>query len=146
MACSSPSDNRTAQRMTALERQVRSLTQQFKFFQEITGTCTPPGGAVTDIYSNEYDSGTGVFTIVFASEPGQFFQVQQSTDLTTWVIAEDGVQAAVTPAISTEWESASFDLDDLPIYFRIRRLPRVFVACPTSETVSCPWILNPAET
>jgi len=145
MACSTASTDKTNTRMTALERKVNALSQQFKFFQEITGTCTPTGGQVTDIYTNVYDADTGIFTLTFASEEGQFFQVQQSTNLSVWTVAENNVQAADDPAISTEWESASFELDDLPVYFRVRRLPTVFTACPPPDAVGCQWVLDPTS-
>jgi hypothetical protein len=124
-----------ARRITQLERALSS-------FQEWTGICTSAGNTIVALYTAEWDPDTGIFTITFASQQGQTFQIQQSTDGgVTWTIADNIVLAAVDPDIITTWESTPFGIDDLPIIFRVRRYPRALLPCPPAEAGPCPILV-----
>lgn len=124
-------------------KRIRQLEAQLAFVKGWTGVCASPSNNYVPVFAADYDTGTGVYTIDFASQPGQQFQVQQSTDGgVTWTVADNVVDAAVSPAIRTVWESDPFDLDDLPRLFQVRLYPRAIVACPAPDPGSCPDIIT----
>lgn len=125
-----------------LRARVRYLEKALAGFQQWTGVCTGSGGQIAALYSNVLDVGTGVFTLTFASQAGQKFQVQQSTDGgVTWTVAENVVNAAADPAIQTVWESGPIDPMEESIIFRVRRYPQVLLPCPTPDAGPCPNLI-----
>ncbi len=132
--------------MAQFDRRLRNLERNLAGFQEITGICTKASQHPVDIVATEYDVDTGLFTITFSSLEGQRFQVQVSTDSgVTWTIAADNVLAADSPAIVTDWISAAYELDDFPVFFRVRRYPALMTPC-TPIAPTCPDILSPIIT
>jgi hypothetical protein len=141
MSCTD-STVRLQRQVTDLARRISYLETALKGFQEWTGVCTSPGNTIVALYTSDWDPDTGIFSITFASQQGQQFQIQQSTDGgVTWTIADNLVLAAVDPAIETTWESEPFTIDDLPIIFRVRRYPRALLPCPPAEAGPCPNII-----
>lgn len=143
MSCSTDQSTIRLQRQVSDQgRRITQLEKALSSFQEWTGICTSAGNTIVALYTADWDVGTGIFTITFASQEGQQFQIQQSTDDgVTWTIADNLVLAEVSPAIITSWESAVFTIDDLPIIFRVRLYPRALLPCPPAEAGPCPIII-----
>jgi hypothetical protein len=121
MTCPPPSSYPDlAHRIAALERQLAG-------FREITGTDPSTGPFIVTVLSVEHDVTTLRYSIVFSSTPGDLYQVQTSTNATTWV-SLGNVAAAASPAISTTWVSEPYPFDVVD-YFRIRRYPKTLVPC-----------------
>ena len=96
-------------------------------FREITGVDPSTGPHIVTVLSVDYDTDTGFYTIVFASTPGETYQVQTSTGALTWVELDASVSAAAD-ATSTTWVSEFYALDSTD-FFRIRRYPRLLPIC-----------------
>ncbi len=127
--------------MAQFDRRLRNVERNLAGFQELTGICTKASQYPVDIVANTYDADTHLFTISFSSLQGQRFQVQVSTDSgLTWTVAQDNVLAADSPAIVTDWVSAEYEIDDFPVWFRVRRYPTVITPC-TPSAPTCPDIL-----
>lgn len=142
MGCTDTNPNRQEAVNRDVQRRLRKLETGLAGYWEITGVCTTAGSDPVDIVANEYSIPDQTFTITFSSIEGQRFQVQVSTDSgLNWTVAEDNVLAAVDPAISTEWESAVYEIDDFPVWFRVRRYPRVITPC-TPPSATCPDIIT----
>ncbi len=143
MSCSCSSQTARLQRQVSDQgRRITKLEADLRGFQEWTGICTSAANTIVALYTSDWDPGTGIFTISFASQEGQQFQIQQSTDMgVTWTIADNMVLAEVSPAIITEWESAVFTIDDLPVIFRVRLYPRALLPCPPAEAGPCPNLI-----
>lgn len=133
-SCQSPEDRL----IRDLERRVTSLETELSGFQELMGVSTSADGTIVPILSisSVVTGPNTVFTIVFFSAPGDQFQVQSSTDLVTWTSLASPLAAAASPALSTTWVSGSYTIDQLPVYFRVRKFPVLFQPC--AVPVSCP--------
>lgn len=116
-----------SKRLADLERKARSLDARLALFHELTGIPTDQTHFVVALLSSDYAPSTGKFTVVWVSDPGFTYQVQSSTDAVTWV-KEDNVEAA-EDAVQTEWLSDSYELGDLPVYFRVLRYPSAMPIC-----------------
>ncbi len=139
-ACAA-SSHRERNYLTSVDRRVAALERKLKFVEEITGICTTGVQAVTPVIAINQDSGTGVFTLTWTSAEGERFQVQTSTDAVTWTVEENSVDAAVSPAVITEFDTSAYALfEDTPRYFRVRKYPRLITAC-TPPTDPCPTII-----
>ncbi len=134
-----PSPTRDQAYLQGIERRLRYLETNLAGFREITGVCTTGGQTLVDVIGLEFDSESGTYLLTFASEPGAYYQIQQSTDAITWVAAEDLYPAAADPAIYTTWTSGVFEFDDT-IWFRVRKYPRVLLPC-TPPSHACPDII-----
>jgi hypothetical protein len=146
MSCST-SEARLQRQVSDQARRITKLEAELRGFQEWTGICTSAANTIVALYTSEWDPGTGIFTITFASQEGQQFQIQQSSDGgVTWTIADNVVLAEVSPAIVTEWDSTAFTIDDLPIIFRVRLYPRALLPCPPAEAGPCPILVTPVIT
>jgi hypothetical protein len=147
MSCASPSDARVMNYVRSMEARIRNLERNLAGFHEITGACTTAGQSIVAVIGNVQDPGTGVFTLIWLSTPGETYQVQTSTDAINWTIAENVVEADADPAITTEWLSAAYDpIDETPRYFRVRRYPQILIPCPAPTAPPCPDILVPEVT
>ena len=115
---------------------MRQAESQIAGIQEIFGVCMSAAQMLVPPLSAVYDAQTELFTVVFPSVPGEHYQVQQSVDGITWTVATGGafVAAEASPETTTEWVSAAVDIDELPIYFRVRMFPRAYIAAPACTT------------
>lgn len=142
MGCTTPSDDRTFGYVRSFDQRLRTVERNLAGFQEITGACTTAGQSVVAIIATAQDPGTGVYTITFLSTPGRTYQVQTSTDGIAWTVAENVVEADISPAIMTEWVSAAYALfETTPRYFRIRIWPVMLIPC-TPAAPACPDVIT----
>lgn len=125
MSCPAPSPTSTSQ--TDLLRRIARLERSLASFREITGTDPATGPHIATVLSVGRSLVTGFYTIVFASTPGETYQVQTSTNATAWVVLDSSVSAAAA-ATTTTWVSA-FYAPDVVDFFRIRRYPRTLAIC-----------------
>lgn len=134
-----PTPDRNQSALSDLQRRVRQLEKNLAGFQEITGVCTTGGQFIVDVIGLVYDPESGTYLLSFLSEPGAFYQVQQSSDAITWTPVENFYPAAADPDIITTWTSGVFAIDTT-IWFRVRKNPPVRLPC-TPPANPCPDIL-----
>lgn len=104
----------------ALEGRIARLERRISSFEEITGVVLPPDSGKVDMVESSYDSGTEVYTLTWQSQPTEFYKVERSVDLITWVV----VEAYLPPSsgLTTTW-TADVPIENAPAYFRVRKLP-----------------------
>ena len=138
MSCHAPPADNSRQ-IRALESRVRVLEKEVAGIKELTGVCMSAPDMIVPLYSAVYDGTTGTFTVIFASTPGEVYQVQQSADGVAWEVANPasvtGAAAtppATEPPVLTVWVSTDvWALDDLPVYFRVRAIPKALLCAPS---------------
>ena len=107
----------------ALTQRLAKLEKQLSSFKEITGVDPSSGPFIVTTLSINRDTVTGGYFISFLSQPGEIFQIQSSVDAVVWEVADNSVNAAASPAISSTWLSVPYAPEAI-IYFRVRRYPR----------------------
>ena len=107
----------------ALTQRLAKLEKQLSSFKEITGVDPSSGPFIVTTLSINRDTITGGYFISFLSQPGEIFQIQSSVDAVVWEVADNSVNAAASPAISSTWLSVPYTPEAI-IYFRVRRYPR----------------------
>lgn len=107
----------------ALIQRLAKLEKQLSSFKEITGVDPSSGPFIVTTLSINRDTVTGGYFISFLSQPGEIFQIQSSVDAVVWEVADNSVNAAASPAISSTWLSVPYAPEAI-IYFRVRRYPR----------------------
>ena len=107
----------------ALTQRLAKLEKQLSSFKEITGVDPSSGPFIVTTLSINRDTITGGYFISFLSQPGEIFQIQSSVDAVVWEVADNSVNAAASPAISSTWLSVPYAPEAI-IYFRVRRYPR----------------------
>lgn len=107
----------------ALIQRLAKLEKQLSSFKEITGVDPSSGPFIVTTLSINRDLTTGGYFISFLSQPGEIFQIQSSVDAVVWEVADNSVNAAASPAISSTWLSVPYAPEAI-IYFRVRRYPR----------------------
>lgn len=106
-----------------LTQRLAKLEKQLSSFKEITGVDPSSGPFIVTTLSINRDTITGGYFISFLSQPGEIFQIQSSVDAVVWEVADNSVNAAASPAISSTWLSVPYAPEAI-IYFRVRRYPR----------------------
>jgi hypothetical protein len=107
----------------ALIQRLAKLEKQLNSFKEITGVDPSSGPYIVTTLSINRDLTTGGYFISFLSQPGETFQIQSSVDAVVWQVADNIVNAAAAPAMSSTWLSVPYAPEAI-IYFRVRRYPR----------------------
>jgi hypothetical protein len=146
MSCATPPAN-NSQQIRSLENRVRHLEAAIAGIKELTGVCMEAADFIVPLYSSVFNP-NGTFSIKFASVPGEVYQVQKSTDGITWVAAvpasiigescdcpypepsqftEDNGDPQFTTWTSTE----TWSQDTVPVYFRVRSMPRAIICAPS---------------
>lgn len=127
MACNtSATSSADTQRLRDLENRVRRLESGLSGIREIYGVCATSAELRVPVLEFLRSVTTGKFTVKFSSMPNESYQIQISTNGVDWTIANGGnfVQAATGTAVMTSWTTTdAYDLEDLPVYFRVRRYP-----------------------
>jgi hypothetical protein len=148
MSCAPPPTDNSRQ-IRALESRVRALEKEISGIKELTGVCMSGPELIVLLYSAVYDGVTGKYTITFASTPGAVYQVQQSVDGIVWEVSDPATVLGATCADCPPAEASQFDngndypwmslwtsngtwpLDELPIWFRVRQVPRAILCAPS---------------
>lgn len=133
MSCStSPIDRLAAD----LAQRVRELERGLADYRGLSGIVTPADESVVPLLSiTQSVSGPQMrFTLVWSSEPGQQFAVQESTELPDWTDLESPVVAP--EGSTTTWTSGPYTIDETPVWFRVRRFPTLTFPC--ASPYSCP--------
>ena len=114
-------------RIRNLERSLRKVEADLAQFHSWTGISEDPTRFFVTMLSSDYDPDTDKFTLVWVSEPGSTYQVQESTDGTTWTKVVN--VEAEADAVQTSWLSDVYGMDDLPVFFRVVRYPSTMPVC-----------------
>ncbi len=125
--------NQSDSRLRVLEREAAKLRRDLSLSREIAGVTESPLDAIVQKISCDYDGESETFTIVIPSQPTDAFQVQISENGVDWTELVHLISADPAPAVTTEWVSGVYSIDDTPgPYFRFRKYPSCSTPCAAS--------------
>jgi len=139
MSCP-PSTSRAATTLAAMREKVECLERYMAGYEMLTGIA-PTAWPVVELLTRVLNTGTGVYTLTFPSEPNDRFQIRASHTGDSWYILDNVVTAAASPNVITTWESPVYNDADLTIYFMIVRRHHLVTSCngsPMSWPVADP--------
>lgn len=134
-----PNPSVLQRQLTDLFRRVSVLEKGLADCQAVYGAGTTAEETVLPLISiTPVTVGSSTsYVLVFPSAPGELFQVQESHSLPDWTDLASPIAAAAAPAISTSWTSGGYTIDNLPVYFRVRKFPQLVSLCPPVAPCAC---------